>query len=560
MARRRDIEQIDIDLIDVGERLRDVDQDKVDAIKVSILELGLRTPLTLRVLPPAEDSDDSRLGLVAGAHRLEAVRQLGKQTVDAIIVTMTDLDAELWEIDENLCRAELTPADRAVFVARRKDLYEIKYPQSALGNNQHTRVRKICEPSSVDISPHRFTFVTAQIAGISERAVQLDAERGEKIGRDVLQALRMTDLDSGTYLDRLKKVPREKQLETVQRDLERKSVGHAIGTKSASKEERGDDLYETPIEAVRTLLGLESFALNVLEPSVGKGAILRPFEDAGYEVTISDLVDREITTKHGECQRVGDFLKSRPQLANDFFGSADIVTNPPYGVANAYIAHALRAYQPRKMAMLLNLNFLAGFEDPDRCFVMDEAPPSRIYVFTRRLPMMHRDGWTGKEASSQMNTGWFVWERNEDGSYGHGFPQVIRVDWKAYEATRPLLPGAGGNVSPIGFVAPDPEFERETPRKDLDQRVEEEFQRAMTFIAKLEPFSLRKFCRHVGVRSTVGEALVDALQFHGLIEVADAGEWVISAKGISTSMDVAAVVAVREWRAARAREGRDVAA
>lgn len=340
----------------------------------------------------------------------------------------------------------------------------------------------------------------------------------------------------------------------------KKAAGHTVGTKSASKKERGDDLYETPIEAVRTLLGLESFALNVLEPSVGKGAILRPFEDAGYEVTISDLVDREITTKHGECQRVGDFLKSRPQLANEFFGSADIVTNPPYGVANAYIAHALRAYQPRKMAMLLNLNFLAGFEDPDRCFVMDEAPPSRIYVFTRRLPMMHRDGWTGKEASSQMNTGWFVWERNEDGSYGQGFPQVVRVDWKAYEATRPLLPGAGGYVSPIGFVAPDPEFERETPRKDLDQRVEEEFQRAMTFIAKLEPFSLRKFCRHVGVRSTVGEALVDALRFHGLIEVADAGEWVISAKGISTSLDVAAVVAVREWRAARAGEGRDVAA
>ncbi|WP_246752721.1 hypothetical protein [Sinorhizobium sp. BG8] len=95
------------------------------------------------------------------------------------------------------------------------------------------------------------------------------------------------------------------------------------------------------------------------------------------------------------------------------------------------MAHALRVHRPGKMALLLNLNFLAGFYDPDRTFVMDECSPARIYVFKRRLPMMHRDGWDGPTASSRMNTAWFIWERDEGGSYGDR-TEIRRVDWKDY--------------------------------------------------------------------------------------------------------------------------------
>jgi hypothetical protein len=56
------------------------------------------------------------------------------------------------------------------------------------------------------------------------------------------------------------------------------------------------------------------------------------------------------------------------------------------------VAHALRVHRPRKMALLLNLNFVCGFDDPERRFAIDANPPSRIHVFTRRLPMMRRLG------------------------------------------------------------------------------------------------------------------------------------------------------------------------
>ncbi len=203
----------------------------------------------------------------------------------------------------------------------------------------------------------------------------------------------------------------------------------AVGTASATKEERGANLYETPPEAMFTLLALEEFTACVLEPACGRGAISRMLEANSYGVVLADINDYGTADGNGELQVVQDFLTSQPLEA----GSYDIVTNPPYGdVLNAFVAHALRVYQPRKMALLLNLNFLCGFADDDRNFVMDDCPPARVYVFKRRLPMMHRDGWDGNKASSRMNTAWFVWERDEDGSYGNA-TIVRRVDWKDFQ-------------------------------------------------------------------------------------------------------------------------------
>lgn len=305
----------------------------------------------------------------------------------------------------------------------------------------------------------------------------------------------------------------------------RRSLAHAIGTRSASAEEKGEQLYETPIEAMRTLLALESFTGIVKEPAVGKGAILRPLEDAGYEVMIADLIDRGISTRHGEAQQVGDFLLSVPGGSVGF----DIVTNPPYAeLANAFPAHALREHQPRKMALLLNWNFAAGFEDPNRIFVMDENPPSRVYLFTRRLPMMHRDGWDGPKASSQMNTAWFVWERNDDGSYGDGFPRLIRVDWKAYENAAPLLPGAGGNVAPMTFKPQPDEFARETPRKTMDERLDEERDRARAWVRSSGPFNSVMLRQGIAVRPSVADALIDEMAGAGLIVADGDGQWVAS--------------------------------
>ncbi|MCB5201904.1 hypothetical protein LH464_05350 [Neorhizobium sp. T786] len=319
----------------------------------------------------------------------------------------------------------------------------------------------------------------------------------------------------------------------------KKAAGHAIGTKSRSAEERGNNAYFTPDEGTSTLLALESFSATVDEPACGRGHISKKLETAGYEVRIADLADYGTTTQHGEIQQVGDFLDTVASGGT----SPDIVTNPPYGkhILNRFLAHALRVHRPHKMAALLNLNFMCGCEDLDRRFLMDECPPSRIYVFTRRLPMMHQDGWEGNEASSQMNTAWFVWERNEDGSYGGGFPQIIRVDWKDYQSVPPLTPGAGGNVAPMGFAPTKDEFERETPRKSVEERVDEECARALIWIAEQDSFDAGALRRGVGIRGLVADALITDFSTRGLIEASDDG-WRISVAGMTALEATAAVV------------------
>lgn len=213
----------------------------------------------------------------------------------------------------------------------------------------------------------------------------------------------------------------------------RASLRHAVGTRSASQEDRGNNLYETPAEAMHVLLALERFSPTVWEPACGRGAISAMLEAAGYAVVLSDVVDYGTATADGEVQAVTDFRET----ARGEGECHDIVSNPPYGeVMNAFIAHALRVHKPRKMALLLNIGAYFGFEDPDRNFIMKTCPPARIIAHARRLPMMHRDGWQGKIATSQMHTAWFIWERDEDGGYGSR-TILDRVDFADFAPSAP---------------------------------------------------------------------------------------------------------------------------
>lgn len=51
----------------------------VETLAESILEEGLKEPIQVR-------PDDDRYVLVAGLHRLEACRELGEETIEAIVV------------------------------------------------------------------------------------------------------------------------------------------------------------------------------------------------------------------------------------------------------------------------------------------------------------------------------------------------------------------------------------------------------------------------------------------------------------------------------------------
>lgn len=185
---------------------RAVNADAVAALVDSIGAVGLINPIRVRAAGEGYE-------LIAGAHRLAACQQLGLAEITCAVVTDDDLHAELAMIDENLCRAELSPSDRASQTARRKAIYIELHPETAIGTNQHSSLRQVGEPSE------RFTADTAKATGQSERTVQRVAERGDKILPEVLDMIRGTKLDTGTYLDKLKALPGSEQYKVASRDL-----------------------------------------------------------------------------------------------------------------------------------------------------------------------------------------------------------------------------------------------------------------------------------------------------------------------------------------------------
>jgi hypothetical protein len=167
--------------------------------------------------------------------------------------------------------------------------------------------------------------------------------------------------------------------------------------------ERGLDLYETPAAAVEALLAVETLPHVVWEPAAGRGAIARVLQAHGHSVVASDIAD------HGFPLRfVADFLTTT--TAPD--GCTSVVTNPPYRrkLPQRFVAHALTLVPT--VVMLLRLAF---YETEGRSKILERSGLARVHVFRKRLPMMHRAGWTGKRASSAIPFAWFVWQRDHTG-------------------------------------------------------------------------------------------------------------------------------------------------
>lgn len=175
-------QRVPIDQIEIGERLRPVSLPGVDSLISSIRDTGImKDEIHLR---QKGRGTNKHLLLMAGAHRLEAARRLGWDTIPAKVwVDVTDDFAALMEIDDNLSGSDLNPLDLAVFLAARKAVYERLHPETKQGGdrgNQHTGGRQT-EQSS-------FCHSIAMARGVTERQIRKITAVGQALsGKDVAE-------------------------------------------------------------------------------------------------------------------------------------------------------------------------------------------------------------------------------------------------------------------------------------------------------------------------------------------------------------------------------------
>jgi hypothetical protein len=190
------------------------------------------------------------------------------------------------------------------------------------------------------------------------------------------------------------------------------TLGHAAQSGRHPLSERGADLYSTPPCAIEALLRVEALDHWIWEPAAGRGAIVSVLRDYGHAVIASDVIQYDFALHF-----VTDFLATTKAPV----GTKCILTNPPFQIIGEFVAHAL-GLSPR----VIMLARLALLESVRRTDILERRGLARIHILRRRLPMMHRDGWTGPRASSAIPFAWFVWDRDHRG------PTIVdRISWES---------------------------------------------------------------------------------------------------------------------------------
>ena len=166
------LSQVPVAEVLVHDRLRPVGDAGVASLLASIAETGvMKDAIHIR------KKRDGKYYLIAGGHRLEAARQLGWAEIEAKVWTdVTDDWARLMEIDDNLAGAEMDALDTAIFLARRKEVYERLHPETKRGVAGALARWDATEPSSV-----AFVSATAKKFGLSERQIRKIAAAGSAL-------------------------------------------------------------------------------------------------------------------------------------------------------------------------------------------------------------------------------------------------------------------------------------------------------------------------------------------------------------------------------------------
>ena len=191
---------IPLELIVPADYARPISEVAVESLMQSIERLGLLQPIIVVAAKINRGALCDGWRIVAGHHRVEAHRRLGRNSIEAtVMANASPLETELIEIDENLCRAELTPAQRAAAIKRRKQIWEALHPSSNSGTSDSTIHETAGRPKS-------FAAETAAVSGMTKQAINRQVARAEALGDD-LAAVAGTSLDKGVELDALKALP-----------------------------------------------------------------------------------------------------------------------------------------------------------------------------------------------------------------------------------------------------------------------------------------------------------------------------------------------------------------
>jgi len=197
---------IDLDRLFVPEnRIRTLDRAWAEAIGAAMAERGQINPILVR-------PEGDRFRVVAGEHRFVGAQMNGWTMIECSVLDedVTDEEIELYEIDENLFRNELSAVERDISLARRKELYESLYPETKNGGDRKSAGRKSDRQNVHLIS---FSKDAARKTGLNRRTIDRSVARIRALAPEVLAALKGSPIgENASEIEALSKLPHEDQI------------------------------------------------------------------------------------------------------------------------------------------------------------------------------------------------------------------------------------------------------------------------------------------------------------------------------------------------------------
>jgi hypothetical protein len=182
---------------------RKVNQTKVRQLSESIKRFGLRHPITI----------SSGMTLISGAHRLAAMRLLGKKMIRAEVIPAEGALARILTIEENLIRADLSELERGEHLKEHNKLLielgeratQSTGGKSRTGKTKEKKEKKKLAQSSAVASPDdesspdaestvKTTKDIADELNLSERSLQILIQFADKIYEKARDKIRGTDI------------------------------------------------------------------------------------------------------------------------------------------------------------------------------------------------------------------------------------------------------------------------------------------------------------------------------------------------------------------------------
>lgn len=199
-----EMRMIPIDSIDVLNP-RERNKNTFEEIVGNIKAIGLKKPIT--VTPRAGADGSERYLLICGEGRMKAFRQLGEQTIPALVVKVSDENAFIMSLTENIARRQYRPLELLAGIEQLRDKgYDKKeiarktgltteYVQGILTLLTHGEERLLVAVEKGRIPLNAALTIVG--AGDDDKAVQAalqDAyESGKLRGKQLLQARRVIE-------------------------------------------------------------------------------------------------------------------------------------------------------------------------------------------------------------------------------------------------------------------------------------------------------------------------------------------------------------------------------